>query len=162
MIATVFAAVFFAGFPPAFGSFFAESFFAASSPSGLPVAGGGASAVGAESVGAVASGTGASGACVSPPEPPPSLSLRGGAGSGATGFLASGKGAPIGLDALTQAARHTAWPVFALGGVGVDQVSELVRAGAAGVAAISEVFYAAQPERAILALLRALTAARSS
>jgi thiamine monophosphate synthase len=53
-------------------------------------------------------------------------------------------------------------PLYALGGVRADHVSEIVQAGATGVAAIREVFDAAQPERAILALLRALTAARSS
>jgi thiamine monophosphate synthase len=60
-------------------------------------------------------------------------------------------------------ARYDApWALFALGGVRVEHVSELVQAGAAGVAVIREVFDAAQPARAILALLRALTAARSS
>jgi thiamine-phosphate pyrophosphorylase len=77
-------------------------------------------------------------------------------------YAAPDKGAPIGCDALRQATRHTRWPVFALGGVQVEHVPELVQAGAAGVAAIREVFGATQPARAILALLRALSAARSS
>lgn len=77
-------------------------------------------------------------------------------------YASPGKGAPIGCEALRQAARHGPLPLYALGGVRADNVSELVRAGAAGIATIREVFDAAQPERAILALLRALTAARSS
>jgi thiamine-phosphate pyrophosphorylase len=77
-------------------------------------------------------------------------------------YASPGKGAPVGCDTLRRAARHTGLPLFALGGVRAENVSELVQAGAAGVAAIREVFDAAQPERAILALLRALTAARSS
>jgi thiamine monophosphate synthase len=56
----------------------------------------------------------------------------------------------------------SALPLFALGGVRAEHVPELARAGAAGIAAIREVFEAAQPERAILALLRALSGARSS
>jgi thiamine-phosphate pyrophosphorylase len=72
------------------------------------------------------------------------------------------KGSPLGCDALRQAARHVPWPLFALGGVRVEHVSELVRAGAAGLAVIREVFDAAEPAHAILALLRALSAARSS
>jgi thiamine-phosphate pyrophosphorylase len=77
-------------------------------------------------------------------------------------YESPGKGAPIGCEAIRHAARHGALPLYALGGVRADHVSEIVQAGATGVAAIREVFDAAQPERAILALLRALTAARSS
>jgi thiamine-phosphate pyrophosphorylase len=77
-------------------------------------------------------------------------------------FDSPGKGPALGSDAIRQATRHTQWPVFALGGVRADHVSELGKAGAAGVAVIREVLDAAQPARAILALLRALSAARSS
>jgi thiamine-phosphate pyrophosphorylase len=77
-------------------------------------------------------------------------------------YHASDKGPPIGCDALRQTARRAAGPVFALGGVRAEHVSELMSAGAAGVAVIREVFDAAQPAHAILALLRALSAARSS
>jgi thiamine-phosphate pyrophosphorylase len=77
-------------------------------------------------------------------------------------YESPGKGPALGCDALRQATRHTHWPVFALGGVCTSHVSELVQAGAAGVAAIREVLDAAQPASAILALLRALSAARSS
>jgi thiamine-phosphate pyrophosphorylase len=72
------------------------------------------------------------------------------------------KGPPIGGDALRQITRRAPCPVFALGGVRAERVSELMSAGAAGVAVIREVFDAAQPAHAILALLRALSAARSS
>ncbi len=77
-------------------------------------------------------------------------------------YASPGKGAPIGCAALQRAAAASPLPLFALGGVSVAHVPELVHAGASGIAAIREVFDAAQPERAILALLRAFSAARSS
>jgi thiamine-phosphate pyrophosphorylase len=77
-------------------------------------------------------------------------------------YASPGKGTPIGCAALQRAAAASALPLFALGGVRAEQVPELVRAGAAGIAAIREVFEAAQPDRAILALLRGLSGARSS
>lgn len=43
----------------------------------------------------------------------------------------------VGLDALREAARASTVPVFALGGVGPDNVAEVAAAGASGVAGIS-------------------------
>lgn len=77
-------------------------------------------------------------------------------------YPSPGKGPALGCDALRETARRAPWPIYALGGVRSELVAELVRAGAGGVAVIREVFDAAQPSLAILALLRALTAARSS
>ena len=45
-------------------------------------------------------------------------------------------GAPCGVDALAAAARAVRLPVLAIGGVTVDNVGEVMDAGAAGVAAI--------------------------
>ena len=46
-------------------------------------------------------------------------------------------GPPVGLDALKTAARELRpFPLVALGGVGFDEVEEVLRAGAAGVAGI--------------------------
>lgn len=46
-------------------------------------------------------------------------------------------GPPVGVEALTEAARELSpFPLVALGGVGVEQVEEVLRAGAAGVAGI--------------------------
>lgn len=46
-------------------------------------------------------------------------------------------GPPVGLEALTKAVRELSpFPLVALGGVGVDRVEDVLRAGAAGVAGI--------------------------
>ena len=46
-------------------------------------------------------------------------------------------GPPVGLEALAEAARELSrFPLVALGGVGVDKVEDVLRAGAAGVAGI--------------------------
>jgi thiamine-phosphate pyrophosphorylase len=46
-------------------------------------------------------------------------------------------GPPVGLDALKEAARELSpFPLVALGGVGEEEVKEVLRAGAAGVAGI--------------------------
>lgn len=52
-------------------------------------------------------------------------------------FPSPGKGAPIGIDGLTQAIRGTSLPVYALGGIDKTNAATCLRAGAAGVAAIS-------------------------
>lgn len=46
-------------------------------------------------------------------------------------------GAPVGVEALKEAARELSpFPLVALGGVGVEQLEDVLRAGAAGVAGI--------------------------
>ena len=47
-------------------------------------------------------------------------------------------GPPLGLELLAEASRRVApWPVFALGGLSLDNVADCFRAGASGVAGIS-------------------------
>lgn len=45
-------------------------------------------------------------------------------------------GAPLGLDLLAEASRHSEIPVFAIGGVSCERVREVRQAGAHGVAVI--------------------------
>ncbi|MBE0599222.1 MAG: thiamine phosphate synthase [Desulfuromonadales bacterium] len=54
-------------------------------------------------------------------------------------------GAPVGLDALRQACTASPLPVFALGGVNVGRIPELLAAGAAGAACISALLAATDP-----------------
>ena len=51
-------------------------------------------------------------------------------------FASPGKGEPLGLDALAEAARISRLPLFALGGVSAERIPEVLAAGAFGVAAI--------------------------
>ncbi|GAB4488537.1 MAG: thiamine phosphate synthase [Thermodesulfovibrionales bacterium] len=48
-------------------------------------------------------------------------------------------GRPVGTDALTEVTRAVALPVFAIGGIRKDNVTEVVKAGADGIAVISAV-----------------------
>lgn len=63
-------------------------------------------------------------------------------------------GPPVGVEALSLACRESPIPVFALGGVGPDQVEETARAGAFGIAMISGVVAAADPRSAAGELVR--------
>ncbi|MEW6325242.1 MAG: thiamine phosphate synthase [Nitrospirota bacterium] len=65
-------------------------------------------------------------------------------------------GPPQGLAALEAAARRTRLPVFAVGGVTAERVSELIRAGARGVGLISAVFGAEDARRAAADVMHAL------
>jgi len=58
-------------------------------------------------------------------------------------------GPPLGLEALGRAARQTAIPVLALGGVTVQRVELCLEAGAAGIAGISIFQKAESPARRI-------------
>ena len=63
-------------------------------------------------------------------------------------------GPPVGVEALSSACRESPIPVFALGGVGPEQVKETIRAGAFGIALISGVVAAADPRSAADELMR--------
>ena len=52
-------------------------------------------------------------------------------------FESAGKGAPVGMERLAEAARCVKMPVLALGGVSRANAQECMAAGAAGVAGIS-------------------------
>ena len=78
-------------------------------------------------------------------------------------ILASpGKGEPLGIGALAEAARATSMPLFALGGVSAVHVAALCAAGAAGIAVIREVLAAPDPTHALRVLGDALNTGRSS
>jgi len=65
-------------------------------------------------------------------------------------------GPPQGLAALEQVTAAVDTPVFAVGGVTPARVAEVVRAGAAGVAAIGAILAAERPADAVKAFLDAL------
>ena len=70
----------------------------------------------------------------------------------------TGLPAPLGPKGVQAVARATRLPVIAIGGVTPDHVPELVRAGAHGVAVVSAVSRAADPQAATTRLLRSLQA----
>lgn len=51
-------------------------------------------------------------------------------------------GSPIGLDALREVAGRLSIPVFAIGGIGTENLREVIEAGADGVAVISAILEA--------------------
>jgi len=57
-------------------------------------------------------------------------------------------GPPLGVDTLRKARASTRIPVFALGGVGAENIPEVIAAGADGVALISAVLAAKDPRQA--------------
>ncbi len=63
-------------------------------------------------------------------------------------------GPPLGLERLGAAAAAVDLPLFALGGVSLDNAASCLRAGAAGIAAVSLFQNAADPEAAVAALSR--------
>ena len=65
-------------------------------------------------------------------------------------------GAPVGLQALENAARNTRLPLLALGGITPERVPECLAAGAQGVAAIGAVWNADDPVWALRAFEQAL------
>jgi thiamine-phosphate pyrophosphorylase len=65
-------------------------------------------------------------------------------------------GAPVGLQALEQAASSTRLPLLALGGVTPQRVAACLAAGAHGVAAISAIWNADDPLAALGAFRAAL------
>jgi len=69
-------------------------------------------------------------------------------------------GEPIGLAAVREVKRKVRLPVLAIGGISRDNVTEVIRAGADGVAVISAVASADDMERATAELLRLIADAR--
>ncbi|MFC8501356.1 thiamine phosphate synthase [Pedococcus sp. NPDC057267] len=68
--------------------------------------------------------------------------------------------APLGVHLLGEVARQASVPVIAIGGVDVARAAALVRAGAHGVAVVSAVSEAADPQAATARLLEAVTVCR--
>lgn len=71
-------------------------------------------------------------------------------------FEVPGKNSPIGVDGFRQAIAGLQIPVFALGGIGPEDVTPLLGAGAYGVAVRRAVYGAEDPSVVIDALLRRL------
>jgi thiamine-phosphate pyrophosphorylase len=65
-------------------------------------------------------------------------------------------GPPIGLDTLREVAAHVRVPVFAIGGISLDNMGEAMAAGAKGVAVISSVLKAKNIRSVSGKLVRAL------
>ncbi|MCL1926525.1 MAG: thiamine phosphate synthase [Syntrophorhabdaceae bacterium] len=57
-------------------------------------------------------------------------------------------GPPLGVDTLRAACASTRIPVFALGGVGAENINEVIAAGANGVSMISAILAAKDPRQA--------------
>jgi len=69
-----------------------------------------------------------------------------------------GLGQPVGCDALADAVRQSALPIFALGGIGPAQVSTVCASGCHGVAAISALLAGVDPGARTAAMLKAIKA----
>ncbi len=67
-------------------------------------------------------------------------------------------GAPQGVDKLREFCRNASIPVFALGGIKLERVAEVLDAGAAGVALISAILAQPNPESATRDFLQRLGA----
>jgi thiamine-phosphate pyrophosphorylase len=65
-------------------------------------------------------------------------------------------GAAIGLDGLARVARATSLPVVGIGGITLASASDVLRAGAAGVAVVGAIWNADDPQAAARQLLAAL------
>lgn len=66
-------------------------------------------------------------------------------------------GPPQGLSRLQQACQLTQTPILALGGIKQEHIAEIIGCGAAGIALISAVFSATDPQAAARALLQELS-----
>lgn len=71
----------------------------------------------------------------------------------------SDAGKPIGISGLEEIARSTRTPVIAIGGITKDNLREAIAAGAHGVAVLSPVCLADDPQAATLEIAQALRAA---
>jgi thiamine-phosphate pyrophosphorylase len=65
-------------------------------------------------------------------------------------------GVPLGLDGLEDVARAVDLPVLAIGGISAERVGESLRHGAAGVAVVSAILEADDPQAAARRISRAL------
>jgi thiamine-phosphate pyrophosphorylase len=68
---------------------------------------------------------------------------------------------PIGISGLAEVAARTTLPIVAIGGVTQGNAAATIRAGAQGVAVVSEICCASDPTRATQALARAVREARA-
>ena len=69
-------------------------------------------------------------------------------------------GDAVGCARIAEVAAAVALPVLGIGGIAIANAADVVRAGAAGIAVISAVMRAADPEQATRDLLRAVDGAR--
>jgi len=74
----------------------------------------------------------------------------------------AGYGPPVGLDSLRTICAAVRLPVFALGGVAPGNIEEVIFAGAAGVAMISAVLAASDPESVAGEIVGKLSSARET
>ncbi|HET7460296.1 MAG TPA: thiamine phosphate synthase [Longimicrobium sp.] len=74
----------------------------------------------------------------------------------ATGSKADA-GDAVGCERIREVARAVRIPVVGIGGISASNAADIIRAGATGVAVISAVMRAPDPEAATRALLRAIT-----
>jgi thiamine-phosphate diphosphorylase len=65
-------------------------------------------------------------------------------------------GEPLGLDAVDEVARHVNVPVLGIGGISPEQADLVCASGAAGVAVISGILAAADPQAAAREYVRRL------
>jgi thiamine-phosphate pyrophosphorylase len=71
-------------------------------------------------------------------------------------------GRPLGPSAIRSAASRVSIPVFAIGGIRLEQISEVIRHGGRGAAVISALLQAPNPREAASAMLRELKSLRSA
>lgn len=67
-------------------------------------------------------------------------------------------GPPVGLERIAAIRSATDIPIVGIGGISADGAAEVIRAGANGVAVVSAVMLAADPEQATRALVAAVAA----
>jgi thiamine-phosphate pyrophosphorylase len=71
-------------------------------------------------------------------------------------------GAPVGLGMVRKIRRATSLPILAIGGISAENVPAVIGAGADGVAVISAITAAADPEREAARILAAIAGRRIS
>lgn len=71
-------------------------------------------------------------------------------------------GAPVGTGAMTEVKKNVRLPVFGLGGIKTENVREVMRAGADGIAMISAIFAADDIQRTAEEILARVTASKAA